>query len=163
MGKKRGVFKLIYVLIAVILGHGVPGNADTGRWQEMGISDGGAYVLSIDRQSIKQTSKGEAFVKVRRELSAEGQKTLRKWFVEEKARAEKEAGGKMAGDEEEIFRLLVKNETHEAYYYFYTNMPDYRLQELRQRGGLNLVKVYPLKKGSTEEKIKDIVWRALDK
>jgi len=163
MEQKNRLHKFIYVLMVLILGYGAQGRADDGKWQEQGINDSGAYILSIDRQSIKKTSDQEVYIKVRRELSAEGQKTLRKWFVEEKARAEKEAGAKMVGDEEEIFRLLVKNEAHEAYYFFYKNMPDYRMQELRQRGGLNLVKVYPLKKGSTEEKIKDIVWGALDK
>jgi hypothetical protein len=132
-------------------------NADEGEWQHMGISDNGMFVLSVDQKSVKKIGDVEAYIKVKRELSEEGQKIFKKKFYEEKIRAEKEAGEKMDGDPEELLRLLSKNETAETLYLYECKEETYRVQTLQQYSSLNVVRVYTVQKGSTEEKIKKII------
>lgn len=131
--------------------------ADDGEWLRLGVSDDGNFILHIDQKSVKKASDREVFVRVKRELSEEGQNKYRQWFYEEKKRAEKEVGSTIDGDPEELLKLLIKSETHEAFYFFDCEGEEYRVQELRQYSAIKLVRVHTIQKGSTEEKIKSIL------
>jgi len=125
--------------------------AEEVKWQLVGRTADKNWLLHYDPKGVEYSSDGLVRVKVRLELSNEGEAKYRKNFDASVKKAEEEAGQKIE-DVDILFKAIVKSESRQYIYEIDCKEKQFKRQRLPM-GFINIVEVFPIQPDSSEESL----------